>query len=246
MEEENSITVIVPALNEEANLTPSIETVESVVRRFTKFEIIIFNDGSSDRTGDVAREIAAKNENIRVIHHDKPKGLGYVYKAGIKLAKTEYVFLFTGDNEGTKEQIESILSLAGKADIVVPYTANPEIRPLFRQVISKAFVIVLNTIFGLRLRYYNGTVLHKSKIVNSIEIKTDSFAYQAEALIKLIKSGHSFIEVGVNIGKRTSGSSKMFELKNIINIAKSIFNVSLEVYFQERNKYNKRIVQITN
>lgn len=235
MDKEDSVSVIISALDEEKNILPTVRMVKNLVsEKFIRYEIIIFNDGSSDKTGIIADKIAGEDRNIRVVHHYKPYGLGYVYKSGIKLAKMEYIILVTGDNEAIKEELEKILNLRGRADIIIPYTVNTKIRPFIRRAFSKIFVFVLNTIFGLRLRYYNGLVLHKRDIINSIQIKTDGFVYQAEALIKLIKAGYGFIEVGINIGKRNFGRSKAFSLKNIINVTVAIFDILQEVYLRKK------------
>lgn len=232
MLKENSLFVVIPALNEEHNVGPTVEMVQAAVQDyFSEVTIVVFNDGSSDRTGEMVEELARKFKNVRAIHHDTPKGLGYVYKSGIKLSDCEYVILVPGDNEGLQESFAKIFSYAGTTDIVIPHTSNPEVRPLTRQIISKTFVMVLNALFGLKLKYYNGCVLHRTEIINSIEIKTDSFAYQAEALVKLIRQGYRYVEVGTPIQKRSSGGSKAFRWRNIVTVSTAIFDLAREVYF---------------
>jgi len=236
----NSLFVVIPALNEEHNVGPTVETVRAAVQNyFAEVTIAVFNDGSSDRTGEMAEELARKFDNVRAIHHDKPKGLGYVYKAGIKLSDCEYVILVPGDNEGLQESLATIFGYAGKTDIVIPHTSNPEVRPLSRQIISKLFVMVLNALFGLRLKYYNGCVLHKTEIINSIDIRTDSFAYQAEALIKLIKQGYRYVEVGAPIQERPSGGSKAFRWRNIVTVSTTILDLVWEIYFTSKPRAEK-------
>lgn len=237
MIKKNSLFVVIPALNEEINLAPTVEMVRNVAPKyFQDHEIAVFNDGSSDRTGAIADELGKKYPNVRVIHHDRPKGLGYIYKAGVKLSQSEYVIMVPGDNEGLPESFEKIFSMAGQSNIVIPYTANLVVRPLSRQIISRLFVKILNVLFRLRLRYYNGSVLHKTEIINSIDIKTDSFAYQAEALVKLIKKGHPYVEVGVNIQLRPTGGSKALHWKNIVRVSTTIFDLTREIYFSKNGR----------
>jgi hypothetical protein len=86
------------------------------------------------------------------------------------------------------------------------------------------------------LKYYNHYVLHKREIINSININTVSYAFQAEALIKLIKRGHSHIEVGVRDDFSNDVPSKAFRLSNIIGVAFFLFRTFDEVYFRNYSK----------
>jgi glycosyltransferase involved in cell wall biosynthesis len=235
-----SISVIIPALNEENNIEPTVQEVLATIDdRFGSYELLIFDDGSTDNTGTIADALAAKYRGVKVIHNEHNMGLGYNYRKGIELAQNDYVVMFPGDNELLGISMEEMLSLIGVADIVVPYTVNYWIRPRLRQLISKAFTSAMNLLFGLRLKYYNGTVIHKSEIIKAVPISTSGFAYQAEILTRLIRSGHSFVEVGMRLREREHGSSKAFKLKNIAGVLKTIVKLALEIYVKDRRKYSK-------
>ncbi|MBM4125485.1 MAG: glycosyltransferase family 2 protein, partial [Nitrospira sp.] len=149
----STLSVIIPALNEEGNLSAAVETVLGAIGdRFADYELLIFDDGSTDRTGAIADQLAARNSHTRVIHNPRNMGFGYNYNRGVELARMEYVTMFPGDNEIPGEAIRTILSAVGSADIVVPYISTPAVRGWSRRVISACFVGVLNILFGLRLR----------------------------------------------------------------------------------------------
>ncbi len=222
----DTISIIITALNEEDNLLQTYDKVKRAIDgRFADYEMIIFNDGSTDDTGKIVDEIARTNPKVRAMHHPRPMNLGYVYKSGIKMARMEYLMLVTGDNDVEQKAFEDTFDLRNKADMVIPFHLNERSRPLWRQIISKGFVQLVNLAAGLRLKYYNGMVLHKTSIISSIAIKTDSFAYQAEALVKLLKRGYGYIEVGIYLLDRKKGHSKAFRIKNIIGILKSVFDI---------------------
>lgn len=224
-----SITVIVPALNEEGNIVGTITSITPVLEKnFDDYEIFLFDDGSTDRTGPLADELASKNKKIRVIHNKTPLGLGYNYKRGVKEATKDYVIMIPGDNEITGDSYETMFKAAGQKDIVIPYTVNSEIRPLGRQILSKAYTMVMNLISGFNVKYYNGTVVHKREIIQSVPIETDSFAYQAEALIRLIKTGKTYVETPMYIVDRAHGKSKALKMKNVIRVSKSVFKLFYE------------------
>ena len=134
------LTVIIPALNEEKNIIPTIESVLLAINsKFGDYEIIVFNDCSSDKTGDIVEKLAITNKKIKVIHNKKTMGFGYNYRKGVELASYEYISMIPGDNEISPNSIKDMYSAIGKADIVVPYTVNYWIRPLLRRGLSFFF-----------------------------------------------------------------------------------------------------------
>lgn len=223
------ITIVVPALNEAANLAAAVARCGAVARQhFPDHEIVVVDDGSTDETGRIADGLAAADPRVRVVHHDRPRNLGYAYKAGVARARFEYVLMFPGDNEGSDEQLHAVMGRAGSADIVVNYISNAEVRSWRRRLVSRAFVALMNALSGFRLRYYNGTVLHRTGLVRSITIRTDSFAYQAEALVKLLKRGHSYVEVGTPITPRAGGRTKAFRLRNAIDVGRAVLRLVVD------------------
>lgn len=234
MPKKKSISVIVPALNEQEKLEAAIETVKaSTAKHFEELEILIFNDGSTDRTGEIADKLAKADPRIKVTHHDKPKNLGAVYKAGVKKATKEFLIMIPGDNENPPSSIEPVLAEAGNAEIIVPYTTNQHARPLLRRILSNGFVTLLNTVSGCHLRYYNGTVLHRVDLVKAINIETDSFGYQAELLIKLLKRKHSFKEVPIEISVDQAGrKSRALNVKNFATVGKFLLAVAFDRQFK--------------
>src|SRR5207253_613443 len=76
----------------------------------------------------IADRLATSDPRVRVVHHDRPRNLGYAYKVGVGLARFEHVLMFPGDNEGTDEQLDALMSRAGTADVVINYISNAEVR----------------------------------------------------------------------------------------------------------------------
>jgi glycosyltransferase involved in cell wall biosynthesis len=219
-----TISIIIPALDEEKNISSAIRNVLNVVEQyFDDYEIIVFDDYSKDLTGVIIDEFAKNNKKIKVVHNTKTMGFAYNYKKGIALAKNDYIAMIPGDNEISLKSIKDIFDKIGQADIIIPYTVNYNIRPLGRRIISKLFTFFMNLLFALKLKYYNGPVVHKKEVIKSIKINSDSFAFQAEILVKLLKLGYSYIEVEMVLNKRKYGKSKAVTLKNILGVLKTIF-----------------------
>jgi dolichol-phosphate mannosyltransferase len=228
-----TLSVVMPALNEEAHLAAAVDEVSRVVEgRFSDWEILIFDDGSTDSTGAIADRLAETNPRLRVTHNPSPKNLGGVYKQGVALARFEYLIMVPGDNENPGSTLIAALDAVGRADIVLPYPVASK-RSLARNAISRGYVELMNRLFDLSVRYYNGTVIHRTENVRSIEIVTDSFAYQTEALVKLLRKGKTFVEVPFTIERAASKESKAFRLKNIYGVLASLARLTVQVHVSE-------------
>lgn len=225
-----SLSVIVPALNEEANIADAVAEIKRALTGKFVFEVLLFDDGSTDRTGAIMDALAREDERLRVTHNPQPKNLGGVYKQGVELARYDYVVMIPGDNENPASAMEAPLDAIGTAEIVVPFVGRSK-RSYMRTLISRLYVVVMNLLFGLHLRYYNGTVIHRTANVRGITIDTDSFGYQSEALIKLLRLGKSYVEVAVEVEPRPRRPSKAFRLKNIYGVIFGILRLLWQVYF---------------
>jgi hypothetical protein len=106
---------------------------------------------------------------------------------------------------------------------------NPGARSWFRAFASKGFTTLLNWTFWLNVGYYNGAVLQRNDLLRAIEIRTNSFAYQAEALVKLIARGATYTHCYVRIQDRAAGRSSALRLKNQMAVWKTILHLLAEV-----------------
>ena len=117
-----SITIFFPCYNEEHNVERVTREAMDVAGRVSDdFEIIIVNDGSKDRTAEIADRLAKENPSVRVIHHDHNQGYGAALQTGFKNATKELVFYTDGDGQFKIEEITKLLPLIEKWDIVSGY-----------------------------------------------------------------------------------------------------------------------------
>lgn len=228
--ENASVSVIMPALNEEENLALAVSAVqEAFSHRLMGYEMIIFDDGSSDRTGAIAEDLAKGNPRVTVVHHLRPMGLGRCYWEGVRLACCEYVMMVPGDNEVPREALELMALHAGAADVVAPYFVNSWVRPLQRRLLSWLFTTFVNSLFGLKLKYYNGPCLIRTDLVRSLPTAHDGFAYMAAILARLVAASHRVVEVGIPLGVRRGGRSKAVSVKNSVDVCRTMLSLYREV-----------------
>src|SRR5947207_15189992 len=96
--ESPSLSVIFPAFNEEANIRAVVEDACRIIPKFAPvFEIIVVDDGSEDRTGEICDDLALEFSDVRVVHHATNRGYGAARKSGIE--KARYDVIFFSDSE---------------------------------------------------------------------------------------------------------------------------------------------------
>ena len=96
----NGVSAFFPAYNEESNIEKMCSSLNAVLSKVAEdFEIIIVNDGSKDRTGEIADRLAQEDRRIRVVHHERNLGYGAAIRSGIEACKKEYLFFTDGDNQ---------------------------------------------------------------------------------------------------------------------------------------------------
>lgn len=230
-----SISVVVPALNEERNLEAAVAEIHAeIAKHFDDYEILIVDDGSTDRTGEIADRLAKADPRVKAIHNGVNRGFGFSYFRGVADASKEYVVMIPGDGENSLEGMLPLWPLLGTADILVPYTANPEVRSWFRRNFSSFSTRLMNLLFGLDLRYYNGTAVHRLPVLRSIRVDNHGFLYQAEALVRLIRRGATYREVGIAIRGRPSGRSKVFKARNLRSVAATLVRLFWRVRILDR------------
>ncbi len=226
----HSVSFIVPALNEEVVVEGVIRDIWATVdARIATYEIILIDDGSSDRTGEIMQRLADELPHVRLIRNGRNIGLGGSYQKGVKEARLEYVMMMCGDGGVPASSLPPIIEKIGSADIVAPYMVNLKtIKTPMRYAISRCYTGLLNLISGQRLHYYNGLPVHRRALLRQIDITSSGFGFQGEILVKLIKSGCSVAEVGVR-GAEATNKSSVFRFKNLASVTKTLLKLLREL-----------------
>jgi len=195
---DDSITAVVAARDEEAGLARAVAILAEALRtHFPRYEILIYDDGSRDRTGAIADELAATLPHVVAIHHAEPRGLGGVIRAGLERAGMRYFFWMDGKGATRASALDAIFAARGRTDLVIPYPTNQHERPFARRTLSALFQALLNGAFGLRVRYYNHLVLSQTAQARRYRSPSGSHAAQAEMLVRMLRAGLTYVEVPV-------------------------------------------------
>jgi len=238
-----SLSVIMPALNEEKNIEKAVNsTMNAFKKNNINGEIIIINDGSTDNTANIIQNLTQQYDNIKVITHDSPKGIGYSVWEGFKSSQKDIVVMFPSDNENDPEETLLFFDLTNNVDIIAPFICNIEVRGKQRKRISEAYNFIINATFGTKLNYHNGTTLYRRKILDDVELSSFGFFFQTELMIKLIKKGYLYAEVPNYLSKRVGGSSKALTFKSFLEVAKGYLKLIKTIHLKlfESKKIDKQ------
>lgn len=225
-----TVTVVMPALNEAENITAAAANVlGSFAGLNLNGQLYIINDGSTDATGALADRLAEKHDNVEVIHHSSPYGIGGSFWDGVRNAGGEIVVMLPGDGENDAKEILRYLPLLEQVDIVVPFVYNRAVRKPWRRLLSIAYREIIKFSFGLALNYMNGTVMYRRCILDGIELQNSGFFYQTELLIKCIRRGYLYAEVPCALRQRVGGDSKATTFGSLIKILRGYLGMVWEV-----------------
>ena len=225
------VSLIMPAFNEEENIQAAIqEALEAFDSRAIKAEILVINDGSTDRTQSIVENLKEKDQRIKLINHGTNKGFGQTFWTGVDHALGEIITSLPGDNENDPKEIFRYYRLLDHVDIVIPFIYNKESRSLFRNFLSYAYRFIINSTFVTHLNYTNGNVLYRASILRGLKHRNTSFFFQTDILIRLIKSGYLFAEVPYRIRVREGGKSSAVTFPSFFRVVKGYFYLVGSVY----------------
>jgi len=217
------LSVFFPAYNEEVALRETIEKADKVLQKIAEeYEILIINDGSKDKTREIADRLAKKNKRIRVIHHPQNRGYGAALKSGFYKAKYPWIVFTDADGQFNFSEVNKFFEAQKKtdADLVIGYYLQRKV-PFYRILASKyLWELPVFLLFGLRVRDIDcGFKLIRKEVIEKIpklEAERGPFI-TTELLVKAKKAGFKITEIGVHHYPRKAGQATGTSLKVIFS-----------------------------
>ncbi|HBB76262.1 MAG: glycosyl transferase [Candidatus Levybacteria bacterium RIFOXYA1_FULL_41_10] len=208
------LSIIIPAFNEEKTVAEIVSRVKKQEVPGVDKEIVVVNDGSSDKTTEILEEIGRTDKSIKIVHHPKNKGKGAAVKTGIANSTGDYIIIQDADLEYNPNDIPKLLApvLGGKAKVVygtrlnrMPHVTGEEKRFLFllhffgnRMLSLLTSVLYFSWITDMETCYK----LFPRKALDGIELRSRSFDFEPEITSKLLKKGYKIAEVNITTKPR--------------------------------------------
>ena len=204
-----SLSVCMPAYNEEANLPGMIADVVAIMQpRFADFEIVVTNDGSKDRTGAVLRELAARYPQLKPVDHAVNQGYGAAVFTALSNASKDIIFFTDSDRQFKLEEIDRLTPHLVKGDLVVGYRA-PRRDPPKRVLFGRGWSSLVTLLFGYTARDIDCAFkLVRRSAFETVapSIVSRGAAFSAEWLVLSKRAGFRFVETPVSHLPRTAGA----------------------------------------
>lgn len=221
-----SLSVFFPCYNEEANVERTTRAALAACRRFTDdFEIIIVDDGSRDRTGELADRLASEHPEVRAVHNSPNRGYGGALQAGFLAARKEWVFYTDGDGQFDFDEIALLLPLLDRFDIVSAYRIDRK-ESWVRRFNGWAWTRLVNRVLGTRLRDIDCAFkLYPRRLFDEIEMRSLGALIDAEVLAKAQNLGYRIGQVGVHHYERVAGQPTGGNFKVIARAFRELFRL---------------------
>lgn len=234
------MSIIMPALNEERNIEGALhDTLAAFDDYGIAGEIVVIDDGSKDRTGELASAAAERDPRVRMIRHEAPHGVGASFWDGVAAARGECVCMLPGDNENDPWEILRYHRLLDHVDILVPFVFNKQARSLYRNALSFIYRFIINTTFLVYFNYTNGTVAYRRKVLQELQFHNSGFFFQTDILVRLVKSGYLFAEVPYRLNHRAHGASKAVTFPSLYRVITGYIRLVHDIYFDPKGKISR-------
>ncbi|MDP9483857.1 MAG: glycosyltransferase family 2 protein [Chloroflexota bacterium] len=200
-----------PAHNEEGNLEPLVlEALATLPTLADRFEIVIVDDGSHDRTREIADRLAGEQPGmVRVVHHPTNLGYGAALRSGFHAARFGYVAFTDGDRQFKIADLGRLTERMSRPDrpaVVIGFRIR-RADPLIRTIYARSYRLANRIFFGLRATDVDcACKLFRREALHGIRVESGGAFLSAELLIRLRTLGRTVVEVGVPHYPRTTGS----------------------------------------
>ena len=231
MERRRRVSIFVPAYNEAAHLEGAIRDIMTAAESTLEdYEIVLVDDGSTDGTAELADRLARQHPKVVVVHHPRNQGIAAGYVHALERARFEYFGFLPGDREISPASIKSILAAVGSADVVVPYHGNPAARKRHRRVLTWTSTTLVNGLFGLRMRYFQGPCVYPTSLARALPKTAGHFYFLTQMLVHAMRAGYGHVHVGLTHQERVHGRSKAVSARNVARALRTIAGLGWAIH----------------
>ena len=242
-----SLSVVLPAYNEEENAAAAVQAVSEVVQELvtqdqvSAYEIILVNDGSKDNTGRVARELETRVPHFRLVEHYPNRGYGGALKAGFAAATMDLIAFVPADNQFLFAEIERFLAriddaVPGGPDIVCGYRHDRQ-DTFVRRLNAFGWNTLVRILFGYLCHDIDcGFKLFRRDVLDRVHIESNGAMVDTEFLAGAKARGLRIAEVPVTHLPRTAGEATGANLKVIVKAFRDLFFFRLRLTREMRTE----------
>jgi len=206
----DSLSIVLPAYNEAENVEQAVSHVSEGAQTLDRdYEIILVNDGSTDRTGEIGRQLEKEVPNFRLVEHYPNRGYGGALKAGFEAAEKELIAFYPGDAQFDFGEITRLLERLEEkdADIVCGYRVDRQDTAI-RRLNAWGWNSVVRLLFGYLCRDIDcGFKLFRREVLDHVNIVSDGAMIDTELLAGAKARGFRIVEAPLTHLPREAGEA---------------------------------------
>lgn len=225
-----SISVFFPCHNEQDNIAALVEKTLQILPTISDdFEVIVVNDGSTDNTDQVARNLADQHKSVKIVTHPKNRGYGGALQSGFKAAGKEWVFYTDGDGQFDIAELPGILKFIDKYDIVSCYRINRQ-DSWIRKLNAWAWGGLMRYLFKLKIKDIDCAFkLYRREIFDHISMDSQGALIDTEILARAQRAGYTIIQHPVHHYPRKAGEQSGANVKVILRAFKEMLKLRSDI-----------------
>ena len=222
-----SVSIVIPAYNEEEGILGTINgVVEAIKPLGIEYELIVVNDGSTDKTAKIV-----ENKNIKIINHKENKGYGASIKTGIRCSQYENILIIDADGTYPNDRIPELARICEKDnfDMVVGARVGGNVKiPLIRKPAKWFITKLASYLTGTKIPDLNSglRVIKKEVVEKYMNILPDGFSFTSTITLAMLTNGYSVKYVPIDYFKR-EGKSKIKPIQDTLNFIQLIIRTIL-------------------
>jgi glycosyltransferase involved in cell wall biosynthesis len=220
---DGKLSLVLPAYNEADNILDVItRAVATLPRHVQDFEIIAVNDGSSDATPDIVRELSASDPRVRLIDHPHNRGYGAALRSGFTASTGDYVMVMDSDQQFDIADLMYLTPFISDFDMVAGYRIQRN-DPFYRTVFGKTFRLAMRILFGVQLYDIDCAFkVMRGEILRSIALESDGAMISTELMARWAATGATWTQVGVHHYPRTAGQQSGGSIRVILRAMRDV------------------------
>ncbi len=212
------LSFVFPAWNEEEMISQTVvaatEAGQELIAQHevVDYEIVLVDDGSSDRTPTLIDELAAADTHVRAVHHERNRGLGASVRSGFDAAKGDAILYTDADLPFDLLLLQKAFRLLRiyDADIVSMYRFDRTAEGPKRYLYSHLYNWLVRSLLGVRLRDVNfAGKLIRREVLDRVDLRSEGSFVDVELMAQAVRLGFNIIQFGVDYFPRTRGTSTL-------------------------------------
>lgn len=230
-ENTESVSLFFPVYKDERTVrTVALKALGLLSSLGGPYEVVIVDDGSPDRSGEIADELSREHPEIRVVHHPRNLGYGAAVRSGIEACRHEIVCMTDGDDEYEVEDFRKLLKLKDRYDLVITFRYR-KIYSNKRILVSWAYNRLLRFLFRTPFRDVSTALrLVRRVVLDDLHLESASPFIGAELAVKTMLKGYRVGEVGIQTFPRTFGSGSSTSVRNMVATVADMWRIYRRVF----------------